>query len=201
MDPEDSPLYRTTQNRDGGHDHGFGNFLSIQDGQGFLTHIPPHGGIDFFIDGLRLEAAANSVDPAKGEVSRHVPTIGVKDKGLRLRQRPVKFEGNDGDEAFFAKLEPCIQGASEVIGYDGKLEGGKSHMVFFTLTKKGLSIKEISQFPPSPSYGWVLRRESMGMGPEDFRSSAQGGASFIGGACLEGVGEGNLDLAGNALIG
>jgi hypothetical protein len=41
----------------------------------------------------------------------------------------------------------------------------------------------------------------MGMGPEDFRSSAQGGAFSMGWACLEGFGEGNLDLAGDAVMG
>jgi hypothetical protein len=36
-------------------------------------------------------------------------------------------------------------------------------------------------FLPSPSSGQVIRRASKEIGPEDFRSSAQGGPSSIGG--------------------
>jgi hypothetical protein len=81
MNPEDPLLNRSSHDWNGGDHDGLGDFPGIENGQDFLPHVAPHGGVDLLIEAFGLDFSAGPVNPEVGFVPRDVPAVCVQGQG------------------------------------------------------------------------------------------------------------------------
>ncbi len=119
MDPQNPALHGTAENGDRGDHDRLGDLARLEDGQRFLSHIPPHRGIDLLINRAGLQTAADPVNSPAGNIPRQVAAVGIDDQNLGVGQRSVADEGDDRSEPFLSKLQAGVERARQVVGDNG----------------------------------------------------------------------------------